>query len=68
MTIKYNHMVDWDDKFVFVVIPDRWETERQSSGESTLLRIPRELVGELAAALNQSELDKEVTETENKTR
>ena len=68
MTIKYNHMVDWDDKFVFVVIPDRWETERQSSGEPTLLRIPRELVGELAAALNQSELDKEVTETENKTR
>ena len=65
--------VFWDDKHVFVVIPaddlpDEWETERQSSGESTLLRIPRELVGELAAALNQSELDKEVTETETKTR
>ena len=65
--------VFWDDKLGFVGIPaddlpDEWETERQSSGESTLLRIPRELVGELAAALNQSELDKEVTETENKTR
>ena len=68
MTIKYNHMVDWDDKFVFVVIPDRWETERQSSGEPPLLKIPRGEIGELAAALNQSELDKEVTETENKTR
>ena len=49
-------------------LPDEWETERQSSGESTLLRIPRELGGELAAALNQSELAKEVTETEHKTR